>query len=267
MGKMIRLCIAGITGQVGASLVKHLEGNNDFKLVCGISRSSSGKTLNEVFPGSLSEARIFGTLEDSFCTSYDVLIDYTSAHAVKRHVHAVLEKRIPIVVGSSGLTNEDFIEIEALATKNDVGVIAAGNFSITAAMLLKASELVAKQIPYWECIDYGRASKPDAPSGTSLELLNTLSKFKSVDDDSSLLSIVGDIRARGAVIDGQHAHSVRLPGFHSGVEIIFSLAGERLSIKHESISNEPYVSGTLLAAKKVLSVKGLVRGMPKILEL
>ena len=55
-----------------------------------------------------------------------------------------------------------------------VGVIAAGNFSLTAALLLRAAVAAARHLDAWEVIDYAKASKPDAPSGTARELAERL---------------------------------------------------------------------------------------------
>ena len=60
---------------------------------------------------------------------------------------------------------------------------------------------------------------------------------------------------------------LNVPGFYSTVETVFGLPGERGSIKHDSISYIPYVEGTLMAAKKVVTMKGLVRGMNDLLGL
>src|ERR1700726_4063302 len=68
--------------------------------------------------------------------------------------------------------------------------------------------------------------------------------------------------ARGATIEGTQVHSLRLPGYVIAFETIFGLPDERLSIRHDAGSGAgPYVSGTLLAARKVLEVSGLVRGL------
>src|SRR5438552_4142288 len=67
----------------------------------------------------------------------DVLVDYTHATAVRGNVLAAIERRVAVVVGSSGLSTDDYAEIDALAREQQVGVIAAGNFSLTAALLLR----------------------------------------------------------------------------------------------------------------------------------
>jgi len=76
----------------------------------------------------------------------------------------------------------------------------------------------------------------------------------------------GPKEARGAQIAGTPVHSIRLPSYTIGFETIFGLTGERLTIRHDSGSGaEPYVDGTLLAIRKVMGVKGLIRGLDKLL--
>jgi 4-hydroxy-tetrahydrodipicolinate reductase len=140
------------------------------------------------------------------------------------------------------------------------------NFSITAASAKHFSLLAAQHLPSWEIIDYASASKIDAPSGTTRELAEELSSIAQNQVARKIESVVGYKEARGATIGGTQVHSVRLPSFTISFETIFGLPDERLTIRHDSgTSAEPYVGGTLLAIKKVMEVKGLVRGMDRIL--
>jgi len=71
---------------------------------------------------------------------------------------------------------------------------------------------------------------------------------------------------RGATIAGSQVHSVRLPGFIIAFETIFGLPDERLTIRHDAGSGAaPYVAGTLLAARKVMELTGLTRGMDRLI--
>jgi len=78
--------------------------------------------------------------------------------------------------------------------------------------------------------------------------------------------VQGEKASRGATLNGSQVHALRLPGFYSSVEAIFGLDGERLSLRHDSMSYQPYVEGTLLAIRNVASFVGLKRGMQHVLE-
>jgi len=133
-----------------------VEAASDLELVAGVSRSD---------PDSYSSVA-----EALDAVSTDVLVDFTHAAVVRGNVLAALERSVNVVVGSSGLSAADYEEIDVLARKRRVGVIAAGNFSLTAALLLRSAVAAARRLEAWEVIDYAKAGKPDAPSGTAREL-------------------------------------------------------------------------------------------------
>jgi 4-hydroxy-tetrahydrodipicolinate reductase len=175
-----------------------------------------------------------------------------------RGVHAV--------VGSSGLTADDYEELDRLARDRFVGVVAAGNFSIMAAILQRAAALAAEHLDTWEVVDYASADKPDVPSGTSRELAEILAKVRMPSSAVPLSRLSGPAEARGAEVAGTQIHSVRLPGFAVSTEIIFGGTGERLIMRHDpGDSPDPYVAGTLLAIRKVAAVPGVRRGLGSLL--
>jgi 4-hydroxy-tetrahydrodipicolinate reductase len=196
----------------------------------------------------------------------DVLVDYTSATSVKPNVLAAVEAGVGVVVGSSGLTAEDFAEIDALARERSVGVVASGNFSVTAAMCQAAALLAARHLRQWEVIDYASAEKPDVPSGTARELAERLGEVRRPDVGVPVEELHGPQEARGATVGGAQVHSVRLPSFVVSTEVVFGAAGERLTIRHDAGGTpEPYVQGTLLAVRRVPGLVGVVRGLDTLL--
>ena len=88
--------------------------------------------------------------------------------------HLVLAAGVRVVIGTSGLTAADYADIERTATENRLGVIAAGNFSLTAALAKHFALLAAKHLPSWEINDYAHAEKPDDSSGTAREMAESL---------------------------------------------------------------------------------------------
>jgi 4-hydroxy-tetrahydrodipicolinate reductase len=73
---------------------------------------------------------------------------------------------VHVVIGSSGLTSGDYQELDRLAWDRGVGVIAAGNFSVMAAVLRHAASMAAQHLDHWEIIDYASDDKSDAPRPT-----------------------------------------------------------------------------------------------------
>ena len=163
----------------------------------------------------------------------DVLVDYTSAAAVKENVFSAVAAGVHVVVGSSGLTADDYAELDAIARNRGVGVVAAGNFSIMAAILKRAAALAARHLHHWEILDYAGADKPDVPSGTARELADALAEVGVPEAGVPLAQLAGPVEARGADVAGTRIHSVRLPSFVVTTEIVFGGAGERLVMRHD----------------------------------
>ena len=262
---MIKVCLSGATGWTGQALALALQESNDFTLVSAVARKSAGQDLGNVLTGSSWGVPIYATVDEAL-DGVDVLIDYTSHSVVKQHILTAISRGVHGIVGSSGLTADDFADIDSAARQNEVGVVAAGNFAITAAIAQAAALLAAKYLPRWEVIDYASATKPDVPSGTARELAERLSAVHRPEFDIAPKDIAGPQEARGADIDGTQVHSIRLPGYVVATETVFGLPDERLTIKFDAgNSPDPYVSGTLIAAKEVPNRVGLVRGLDTLL--
>lgn len=262
---MIKVCLSGATGWTGQALALALQASSEFTLVSAVARKSAGQDLGNVLAGAEWGVPIYATVDEAL-DGVDVLIDYTSHAVVKRHILLGISRGVHGIVGSSGLTADDFADIDAAARENNVGVVAAGNFAITAAIAQAAALLAAKYLPRWEVIDYASATKPDVPSGTARELAERLSAVHRPEFDITPNDIAGPKEARGADIDGTQVHSIRLPGYVVATETVFGLPDERLTIKFDAgNSPDPYVSGTLIAAKEVKNRVGLVRGLDTLL--
>ena len=115
-----------------------------------------------------------------------------------------------VVTGTSGLTADDFAEIDAAARSAGVGAVAAGNFSLTAAMAQAAALLAARFLPQREIVDYASATKRDAPSGTARELAERLAGVATHPLAVPLADVVGHPEARGSV-RRRHAGALAAP--------------------------------------------------------
>jgi 4-hydroxy-tetrahydrodipicolinate reductase len=252
---MTRVCVAGITGWTGSAVAAAVEAAEDRELVSGVSRSSAGQDA------------IYGTVAEALAAvPTDVVVDFTSADSVKGNVQAALDARVAVVIGSSGLTAADYDEIDMRARGAEVGVIAAGNFSLLAALLLRAAEEIARHVGAWEVLDYASAGKPDVPSGTARELVERLAQVRQPALERPLETLQGPVEARGATVGGTQIHSVRLPSFAVSTEIVFAAPGERLTLRHDANETpQPYVAGVLYAIRAVPGRIGLTRGVDQLL--
>lgn len=263
----LKICVAGGTGWAGSELSKGIYRAEDMELVAAISRSHAGKTLADVIGVGGLTTPIFGTVEEALQTNPDVFVEYTKREVAKHHVLSALKSGAHVVIGTSGLTNEDYEEIDQTAKACNRGVLAAGNFALTAVLLQKFAEMAAKYIPEWEIIDYAHADKKDVPSGTARELANRLSKIQESKLEVPLDQIQGPKETRGARLQGSQVHSVRLPGYMISIDAIFGMPDQKLILRHESGSSaEPYVNGALLAIREVSKLVGLHRGLDRVMK-
>jgi 4-hydroxy-tetrahydrodipicolinate reductase len=265
MDRTVAVCLAGATGWTGQALVPAIAGAPDLELRSAVARSAAGRDLGEALDGPALGIPVHGDVAGAL-DGVDVLVDYTHASAVKGNVMAAVAAGVHVVVGSSGLTAEDFAEIDAAARERSVGVIASGNFSLTAAMAQAAALLAARHLPQWEVLDYASAGKPDVPSGTARELAERLGEVRRPELGHPIETLHGPREARGATVAGTQVHSIRVPSFVVSTEVVFGLPDERLTIRHDAGgSPEPYVAGTLIAVRRAPDVVGVVRGLDRLL--
>lgn len=265
---MTKVFIAGGTGWAGSELSKGVFNNQNMELVGALSRKHHGENLAEVLGFGSGHIPIYDNIEVALeQIDFDVLVEYTKPTVAKKNILAALKKGKKVVVGTSGLTEEDYEEIAKMATENDTSVLAVGNFAITVVLLQKFSEMAAQYIPNFEIMDYTHEDKIDAPSGTARELAYRLSKVQKPNKFVTDENLIGEKSSRGASLNEVQVHSVRLPGHVISIETLFGLKDERLSIRHDSGSGaEPYVQGGLLAIEKVGSFKGLKRGLDRVMD-
>ena len=263
----ISVTLLGATGWVGKELVKAIAEAPDLRLAAAMARQAAGKDAGEAAGIGAQGVTIVATLEEALATPSDVVIDYTAPTAVKGHTLAAVAAGRAVVVGTSGMTGEDYAEIDRAARTKGVGVVAAGNYSITAALMQRFALMAARHVPDVEVIDYASAKKPDVPSGTARELAERLSAVRQEATSRPIDTLIGPREARGATVGSTQVHALRLPGFILSCEVLFGAPDERLSIRHDAGSSAaPYVAGTLLAVRRVREQPGLRRGLDTLLD-
>ena len=164
---MINICFAGLTGWTAPPILAAIDAADDLTLTSGVSRSAAG------------QGAVYATAAEALAAApADVLVDFTSAAAVRVNAWTAVEAGVHVVIGTSGLTADDYAELDRLARDRGVGVIAAGNFSVMAAVLRRAAAMAARHLGHWEIIDYASDTKPDVPSGTARDLAETLAQVR-----------------------------------------------------------------------------------------
>jgi 4-hydroxy-tetrahydrodipicolinate reductase len=195
-----------------------------------------------------------------------VLVDYTSHAAVRSHVDQAVARGVACVVGSSGLTQADHAEIDTAARARGVGVVAAGNFSVMAAILQYCALLAAQHLRSFEVIDYASDSKADVPSGTSRELAERLGRVQAPRHAIPPQAVADPQRGtwgqRGRRTDplAVPAGLLRLDGGY------LRPAGRTTALSAQGrLRRRPVRGGHAIAIRKVIPRVGVTRGLDSLL--
>lgn len=265
----IRITLLGATGWVGKELVQAIGAATELSLLAAFSRSGMGRDVAEAVGKSATGVTISTTLEEALAVPSDVVIDYTKPDVVKKHALASLASGRHLVIGTSRLSETDYDEIDRQALLASRGVLAAGNFSITATLMARFALEAARYVRDVEIIDYAGSHKVDAPSGTARELAEMLGHVRMSASSRPVAKLFGIKETRGGQVGSPNEvqiHFIRIPSYVLSCEVVMGAESERLSLRHDSGSSAaPYVAGTLLAARRVPEFVGLKRGLAAVM--
>lgn len=263
----IKVIVAGPRGKMGKEALKMIEQQDKLSLVACIDRQNDGLRVADIPELPNIEATIY--TDASICLSEveaDVLIDLTTPENGYKHTKLALEHNVRPVVGTTGFTEEQLAELSALAEEKKIGAVIAPNFAIGAVLMMQFSKWAAKHFPDVEIIEKHHDRKLDAPSGTAVktaELIKEAREAHKQGHENETETLEG---ARGADVEGMRIHSMRLPGLVAHQEVIFGGLGETLTVKHDSIHRESFMSGVKLATERVMDLDVLVYGLEHILD-
>lgn len=261
----MRVCIGGATGGVGRCLVRAVLASDEFTLDGAVARQAAGQDIGTAIGDDACGVIVSADLEEALARKPDVLIDYTHPDVRMSHVMAAINRAIPVVIGTTGFTADEFDTLDSAARDAGIGLV-TGNFALTAALLQRFALMAAAHISHWTVLEYCKAEKPDVPSGTARELAELMGEVRRPHHELGRDQHVGETNSLGADIAGTRVHAVRMPGYTAAVEVLFGLTGERLSLRHEMGDDDSiFVDGSLLAAQKVHHITGLVRGLDNLL--
>jgi 4-hydroxy-tetrahydrodipicolinate reductase len=262
----IRVVINGALGRMGQEVVKAVVREPGLRAVGAVEKEVTQKYLPLAEASELVQlSSDLGSLLKS-CDA-DVVVDFTNAEVSMAAARIAIKQKVNMVIGTTGLSEENLAEIEKLCQTYKVGAVVAPNFSLGAALLIHFSKVAAKLFDQAEIIEMHHDKKADAPSGTAIATARAMSQAhgKPFIYPEVIREVLGN--TRGGQMDGIAIHSLRLPGFMAGQEVVFSRAGETLSLRHNIISRESFLPGVILAIKEVTKRKGLIYGLDALLKL
>ena len=197
-----------------------------------VSRSAAGRDAGEAAGIAALGITVSATIEEALREPSDVVIDYTKPHVVKDHALTALRLGRHVVVGTSGLGADDYAEIDKAAIAAGCGVLAAGNFSITATLMRRFALEAARYVPDVEIIDYAPAQKADTPSGTARELAEMLGEIRQRRPRNPSRTCRHPRNTGGGSARAGQVHSLRMPSFCSCDRD--RADNERLVIRHDA---------------------------------
>lgn len=234
---MVKIIMHGCNGHMGQVISGIVEKDPDAEIVAGIDIVDQGKNSYPVF-----------TDIDACQVEADAIIDFSSAKATDKLLEYSAARQIPVVLCSTGLSEEQLAKVEETSKK--VAVLKSANMSLGINTLLKLVQDAAKVLATagfdMEIVEKHHRLKVDAPSGTALALADSINeamdnKYHYVYDRSQKREKrddkeIGISAVRGGTIVGEH-------------EIIFAGQDEVIEFKHTAYSKAIFGKGAVEAAK------------------
>lgn len=245
---MMKVVVNGALGKMGQETVNAVQGEPDLELVASIDRDHDlATTITETQP--------------------DVVIDFTHPSCVKKNALTILSHGANAIIGTTGLSEEDLMEIDTLAKAKGLGALVIPNFAIGAVLLMTFAAEAAKYMPKVEIIEYHHDKKADAPSGTAIKTAEMIHSLNQHINSATLDEIEHIPGVRGGRKHNIPIHSVRLPGYVASQEVILGGVGQTLVIRHDTISRDSFMPGVILCIRKISQISGLVYGLENVLHL
>ena len=241
---MTKVIITGCSGKMGASLINVAASREDIEIVGGID-------IVEPVNAKFEYAKTFSELK---CNA-DVIVDFSNPAVLDSMLEYAVEKNIPVVICTTGYSEEQKKKIFAASEK--IAVFYSGNMSLGINLIIELAKKAAAVFGDGfdvEIVEQHHNQKLDAPSGTALMIADAISEVKTdaeyVYDRHSYRKKrdkkeIGIHSVRGGNIVGEH-------------EVIFAGQDEVLTISHSARSKTVFAVGALNAA---VFLKGKAPGM------
>ncbi|HTL31255.1 MAG TPA: 4-hydroxy-tetrahydrodipicolinate reductase [Tepidisphaeraceae bacterium] len=244
---MTSIAITGAAGRMGTRLVALAKAAGVFEILGAIERT--GHPAHARDAGDVAGVGPIGLpIMSDLRTTPQVLIDFSSPESMRAWLKTCREKKIAMVVGTTGLNDGDHKLIDEAA--KDIAVLQAPNMSLGVNLMFKVAEQLARTLgdDYdIEVVEAHHRFKKDAPSGTAMGLADAILKGKGRTRDSLKYDRHGDdvVRKPGEI--GMHA--LRIGDEVGRHTAYFAALGERLELTHVATNRDTFAHGALKAAR------------------
>lgn len=257
---MIRVAVCGACGRMGRLIISQVAKQADMELVAAIDAygtPSAGEDAGELAGAGKLGVKILDAdkLAEVLKQSRpDVLVDFTKADAAVQNVKTASEAGVSVVVGTTGFTAEQRVEMEEAVKKGKIRAVISPNMSIGVNVFFKSAKETARMLGSdyaVEIVEAHHVHKRDAPSGTARRIAQIIAReFNWSEDKIKIKSI------REGDIVGEHT-------------VIFSTPEERVEIIHRAQSRGTFTAGAMKAIRYVVEKgkQGVVEDMQDVLGL
>lgn len=262
---MIRVLVSGAAGRMGSEVVRAVTAADGMQVVVAVDPNAEGVAVDNGAGGSVTcVASLVAAIADH---RPDVMVDFTHPSVVEGNLCTALAAGVNCVVGTTGVPEERLEALMGECTHPETCLFFAPNFAIGAVLMMEFAEKAARFMPYVEITELHHDKKADAPSGTAIRTARMIAAARAGGGDTPGRETEnpGMDGARGALVEGVHVHSVRLPGLVAHQEVVFGGQGQTLTIRHDSIDRTSFMPGVVLACREVSSRSGLIVGLEKLM--
>ena len=249
---MIRVAVCGANGKMGTEVVRAVNNDLDLELVAKI----------DIQDGEFTSIR-----EAASVKHIDVLVDFTQPKSIYENALFCLNNGINIVIGTTGLSDEEIANLKVLSESNKVSCLIAPNFSTGAVLMMMFAKQAAKYFDNAEIIELHHNQKKDAPSGTAVKTALMMAEVNDNFTKGNCPEVETIKGSRGGEsYSNIHIHSVRMPGYIASQEVIFGASGQVFKIRHDSMNRECYMPGVIMAVKHVVKQPEFIYGLENIMN-
>lgn len=234
---MVKVMMHGCNGKMGQVISRIIKEDKDIEIVAGV----------DAYTGLANDYPVFASIE-TCDVDVDVVIDFSTATAVDGLLDYCVEKQVPVVLCTTGLSEEQLQKVKDASGK--VAVLKSANMSLGVNLLMKLLQDAVKVLSPAgfdvEIVEKHHNQKVDAPSGTALALADSMNDamdqtFEYVYDRSQVRKKrdkkeMGISAVRGGTIVGEH-------------EVIFAGEDEVITFEHTAYSKAIFGKGAVEAAK------------------
>jgi 4-hydroxy-tetrahydrodipicolinate reductase len=260
----IRIAIHGAAGRMGQRLVALAAADTTLKLAAALDRPGHPRLGEDA--GAIAGIAPLGVpLAAALDVAVDAVIDFSTAAAVDGILGTCLEKKIPLVVATTGMEDSQIARLDKAAAR--IPIVWAPNMSLAVNLAMKLAEVAAQALADKnadvEILERHHRFKEDSPSGTAL-------KFGRI-----IAGVMGQTVHRHGREGRPGArphheigyHAIRVgdnPGEHT---IVFAMLGETVELTVRASNRDCYALGALAAAKFVAGKPVKLYGMNDVLGL